>query len=213
MINSQEAPTDAQSRRLLIRNVVLFFTSVFMFYMIFLAGWRVLDKPFRIYFLAQNNFLFPRYGPHARISFVNTTIPSKDSDVDIRLENRKVGKRGTLLLSSRRLNYLPTAFTLSLILASRTPWKRRIISLVLGFLLIQVFVSFDMWLRIRGFLSAGQQSPLHVIALYPPGGFWSIAHKVISLSPVTPYIAPAIIWLLVTFRKQDWDQILPSRPA
>lgn len=99
--------------------------------------------------------------------------------------------------------YLPTAVLTGLVLASPIPWRRRGWALLWGILLVNAFVVVRLAVAIMwGFRN---------VDLFVFGPFWNkavdVAHDVISISTVTSCVVPALIWLLVSFRRDDWGVI------
>ena len=73
-------------------------------------------------------------------------------------------------------------------------------------LLVNGFVVVRMWFALlRGF-SLDQPC-----ALYHPSPFWKAilthAHNYITISPTSSFVVPALIWMLVSFRRDDWVSI------
>jgi hypothetical protein len=110
---------------------------------------------------------------------------------------------------TRGFGYLPTVLFISLLIASPVPWRRRIISLVAGLLLVTLLVMFRLWLQI---LYLCEQFPW--LNLYQ---FGDIQKKIIELVyqaiviPINMVLYfVIIIWLLVTFRKDDVKSFFKS---
>lgn len=109
--------------------------------------------------------------------------------------------------SSRNLGYMPTAVLAALVLATPIAWKRRWISLVMGLLAVHLFIAMRVALVL-------------VKLFHGDAGYclfrWSApwdraleeAFRIISEVPATTYVVPLILWLAVTFRRDDWDSLV-----
>ena len=103
---------------------------------------------------------------------------------------------------TRGFGYLPTVLLISLVIASPVPWRRKIIALVVGVILVTLLVMFRLWLQI---LYLCEQFPW--LNLYDFGETQKKIIEFIYQAVVIPinmvlYFV-IIIWLLVTFRKED----------
>jgi len=127
--------------------------------------------------------------------------PAQDTTLDLknRENNLAVGQQ----ISIRYIGYAPTSFMVALILATPLPWKRRAAALVWASVLMHVWIALSMIvLIVHGY------SGDHVVAIYHFSPFWhkafSFLRETMVKAPVTKYTVPAVIWILVTFRRSDW---------
>jgi len=194
--------------------IALFFVTLCVMYALWLAWCPWLGAIYRNAFSTLGVGVVGNVGESGRVRF---TVPEKighDSDVLLILENsRHPGLQGRLPISSRTLGYLPTGFALALIVATPTPWLRRLWALFWGLILISLFVGLNLWLQVADKFTGLASDPFFV---YHPAPFWheilTIMLKVLSKSPVTTYIAPVFIWLIVSFRREDVARFL-GRPT
>ncbi|MBI1825905.1 MAG: hypothetical protein HY287_16235 [Planctomycetes bacterium] len=194
--------------------IALFFATLCVIYAIWLAWWPWLGPAYRNVFSTLGVSVVGSVGESGHVRFTAPEKIGHESDVLLVLENaKKPGSQGRLPISSRTIGYLPTGFTLALIIATPTAWHRRLWSLFWGLVLISLFVGLNLWLQVADHFSGPASDPFFA---YHPGPFWratlTIMLKVLSKSPVTTYIAPVFIWLIVSFRREDVGRLL-GRPA
>jgi hypothetical protein len=106
-------------------------------------------------------------------------------------------------ISLQWLGYLPTALLVCLVLCSPIPWRRRLRSLLIGLLLVQVFVACRVAVLIAFALS--KETPLQ---LYHPGplvlGVMRWLYDTLTKGNTLSFAAPLLFWVLVSFRREDW---------
>ncbi len=195
-----------------LKPVAAFFLKVVVIYALLMIPWPGVMGAYGYVFRACGNTVFRTFGSTGRVHFAPIIpVPAgKDAkDTTVTLENIKPpGVRGTMDMNSRLMGYLPAAFAAALILATPVPWSRRLWALLWGILLMSGFAGFELTLRLVDAFS--DKNPLAVVTLGPVAkGALLILLKVIALSPVTAYIAPVFVWILVTFRRTDWTTLLP----
>lgn len=184
------------------RTVLAYFVKVGLVYAVFLLPFRALPDLYGASFRACGNLVFRVFGRSGRIYFEPLPGGSNKYDTRVRLKNVGRGSSGSLDMASRTMGYLPTAFLVGLILATPLRWSRRGKGLVLGLGLISLFVGLKLYLRFLNVFSDD-----NVLATYQFGALGksalTVCLKVFSMSPVTSYIAPVFIWILVMFRQGD----------
>jgi hypothetical protein len=102
-------------------------------------------------------------------------------------------------IPSRSIGWVPTALTLALVLATPIPWKRRLGALVGGLALIHLFIFLTLqswiWNNLAG------------VSLATLSAFWQRAAYELNYALMTQlgasFTIPVVIWVLVTFRRQD----------
>ena len=153
-------------------------------------------------------------GPKAVVLFYEIPI-QRSSSVDISMnvgDRTMVRKNGTLptvnqTFSSRYIAYLPTAFLMALILATPLPWRRRLWSFLIGFVLIHLFIAAEIFLMILYLFNHTEW-----LSLFKLGSFgvkildalWNIFIYQIAAR----FFIPVMIWILVSFRAGDLNQML-----
>ncbi len=158
-------------------------------------------------FRACGNAAYENMGNGGRIRLVKAPPEIKDFDIQVKLMNTKIaGARGTMEIATRKTGYLPAALTIALILATPIPFKRRLIALAIALAIMECFVLFQFYLRFVEILS--QPGPLQVYNLSSfMMGVVTILVKSLSLTPVTSYIIPVVIWAMVILRKDQVAQL------
>ena len=132
--------------------------------------------------------------------------------VEITLANRDqldANGRGPvriLGLDARGIGLTPMALILALTLATPIPWRRRIWALFWGLLLVHVFILFSV-----GCYIWNQSTEIGLITLSP---FWKAIAGGLEETLVTQlgasFVVPALVWIVVTFRFQDLNEMLGS---
>jgi len=195
------------------RRIAAFFLKVILFYALLMIPWPGVREGYGFVFRGCGNTFFRVFGSAGRVYFapISPFPAGKDAkDTSATLENIKTrGARGTMDMNSRLMGYLPTTFAVALILATPVPWSRRLWALLWGILLMSCFAGFELALRLLDAFS--DKNVLAVFSLGPVGkASVVILMKVLAMSPVSAYIAPIFVWILVTFRRGDWAKLLAS---
>jgi hypothetical protein len=197
-------PWPGASRRSATWPVAAFFLKVAVIYGLLVTPLFRAHEAYGWTFRAGCNMFFRNMGDGGRVYFSKNPAENMDQDTLVSIKNvRKQGAPGgTFEINSYTFGYLATAFLVALVLATPVPWPRRLLALAVGLGLVSAFVTFRVYLQlVDGF------SPPSPIAAYSFGPFWKkciiVLIKVLSMSPVTMYIAPVFIWILVTFRRED----------
>lgn len=124
------------------------------------------------------------------------------------LINRRLGGSDGLRTSSREGGYIPTALIIVLVLATPLPWRRRLWTLLWGWVLVQLFIV----LRLTVTLSEGF-SGVKDHTLFHPSEFWggilSNVQNVLCDDPFVSWVFPVFVWFLVALRSRIWA----ARPA
>lgn len=203
-----------------LRPIYFFVLKLATVYGLFLIPWPGAITAYRAAFCFGGNIFFRTLGGTGRVYLTPKeelvlTEPRPEGrgrltggkDVAVSLENIETRAVGMMEMNSRLMGYLPTSFTIALIIAAPVPWKRRAFALLWGTALISVFVGVLLGLRLVNVLSNSDD-----MAVYAFGPFWKgmvvVLLKVLALSPVTAYIAPVVIWALVCFRREDLVRIV-----
>ena len=195
------------------RRIAAFFLKVTLIYALLMIPWPGVTAGYGYLFRAGGNTVFRTFGSAGRVYFapISPVPKGKDAkDTSVTLENIQTrGARGTMDMNSRLMGYLPTAFAVALILATPVPWSRRLWALLWGILLMCCFAGFELALRLLDAFS--DKNVLAVFSLGPAvKALLVVLLKVLAMSPVSAYIAPIFVWILVTFRRGDWSKLLAS---
>jgi len=114
--------------------------------------------------------------------------------------------------SSRTMAYLPTALVIALVLATGIGWRRRLCALAWGLVWIHVFIVFLLGLMIVMIICAHPE-----LGLFEVSPFWqmtlSLPWEFFLNRTGTPLATTVPIWMVVTFRRDDWLHILGNNKA
>ena len=106
-------------------------------------------------------------------------------------------------LNTRSIGWVPTALTMALVIATPIPWRRRARSLLGGLVLVQAFILLTLlsWIW-------DNSSDLSLLTLSP---FWKTAvddlNYALLIQLGASFSVPVMIWVVVTFRRQDAQEI------
>jgi len=155
--------------------------------------------------------LFDPFGKKGVVRF-QFTPDATLHDTTIILGNRDMVQPGgkmpaaRVLFSSRYVAYLPTALVAALVLATPIPWRRRLWALVWAMVIVHAFVAFILWLMILHQYNETPGLSLFLLKAFPK----KILHAVheVFVTYTGPFFAvPVFIWLLVSFRREDWAKL------
>ena len=167
------------------------------------APWPGFRDAYADLFRAGGNTVFGSFGGSGRTKF-------EPEPRGLRMWDTRVRFAIAGLPMSRRITYnawiagwIPVATLVSLVLATRIPWSRRLRALVWGLAWTHVFVLLRVFVLVLFGFSGPPGLPLFSVG---PFGHkvLEVALEVISVAPVTSFVVPVLIWLLVTFRREDW---------
>jgi len=95
-------------------------------------------------------------------------------------------------------------------LAAPVTWRRRLLALLAGLVLVNAFVAFRVWLQL-----INAYSDANALALYSLSPFWKNVLRatvlVVFRAPAAHYVVPMFIWMVVTFRRGDLRNVF-ARP-
>lgn len=181
-------------------------------FLLFMAPWPGLRESYSQFFRATGNAMFGSMGRWGSVRFERRSQPDVRYDTTIRLANRDTRAFAQTDSSSRFMAYIPTAFVVALVLGTPIAWRRRFRALAWGVLLIHLFIGLRMLLAIVVPFSA--EGPLNLYALGP---FWRDAlgflMAVLVASPAGCFVVPVLVWMLVTLRRSEWDQLFANAPS
>jgi len=223
------------------RRVAKFAFFVLLFYSLLTVPWAGWDSAYAAGFRAGGNAVFSRFWfwPQATAKFLNLKSPTLFDDIDavtpgnlpkqfkppqsedvvqdtlmVLMNNDVPGSIGMLRTSSRPIGYWPTAVFLSLLLATPIRWKRKLIALAVGLLLVHGFVAFRVTVLL---LKGGFADPAKKYALFHPTAFWQDvwrrAGEVFADNPTFAYVVPVFIWLAVVFLVHLFERKRASSPT
>jgi len=196
-----------------LRRIAAFFALSLLIYAVLIVPWPGVMNAYRAGFRGVGNVLFARVGKAGTVAF--EAIPAAMHEKDTRLTFRSTRVPGAAVpmdIDATYLGYRPVIFLVALTLATPVAWRRRWRALLWGLLRVHVFVAVRISLPIMNVFSNGD-----ALSVFAPGPFLKGVLGKLTLvffrAPATTYTAPAFIWLLVTFRRDDLKMLLRSRPA
>ena len=198
---------------LALKRISWFFVCSVVVYALLVSPWHGLRDAYHACFQAGGNLLYSSIGDHGAAKFAPLTSKRRSVDTLVTLRKRRAPyPEMDLNISSVQVGYRPTVFLIALALATPIPWSRRWKALVVGLLVVQVFIAFRVWLFLVDLLS--NENIMAVYSLSP----WvkSVLHGVALVlfrSPAMHYIGPLFIWLVVTFRRGDFETLMGRAPV
>jgi len=175
-----------------------------------IAPWPGWNVAYSHYFQALGQMAFNSSGEGPRkVIFQPASGEHPGLDTRVTLENTALlengDKRGVHAeeIDARSIGWVPTALTTALVLATPIPWPRRLAALAGGLVLIHLFIFLTMqswvWNNSPG------------VALTTLSSFWQQAADALSYALLSQigasFSVPVVIWILVTFRRQDQDAL------
>jgi hypothetical protein len=127
-----------------------------------------------------------------------------DEDVKLGVWDRQVQRGQRVRLSTRLTGYLPTAELLALVLATSLPWSRKWKALLWGLIGVHAFIALRLASGALYVLSMAKPTPFFEFAPLGNKVVYSIYEMAVQ-SPTTSFFVPALIWILVSFRKSDFE--------
>lgn len=108
--------------------------------------------------------------------------------------------------SSWYQNYLFIALFLSLTIATPIVWKRKLIALAAGFLLLHVYVLFTFYIHLL--YKFNSYPDLEVVHLSSFGQkVVNLLYPILVLSPGSGLFMAVLIWMVVCFKKGDFEKL------
>ncbi len=196
-----------------------FAMSAVLLYICLISIWPLIQNPFVAAVNRAANTLFGTFADQGLVIFerlTDTKNPERDTRIfflnEEMIAQARLQTQGPAAdieaqhvdIICRTVAYLPFAMLIALVLATPIPGKRKLPALAAGLVLVAVFVAFKLgifiWLKFNDF-------PQLNVALLTT--FWKTALTylnyivVINIGP--SLMTPAVIWILVSFRRPDWQ--------
>lgn len=196
----------------IIKPLMAFVCRVLLIYALLMAPWPGLEEAYRHLFSVSNSFLLGSFGSEGIVYFEPILEPTGRLDTMLTLTNhdqlrREDGLFGVAWVSSRYSSYMAIAFVMALILSTPIPTRRQAWALLWGLLLIHGFVIFKLTILIL--CTYKQHTDISPFVFSP---FWAnvldILHTMIANNFNLSLLIPVPIWILVSFRSQEWEMIL-----
>ncbi len=183
------------------RRIAGFVCRLVLVYAVLAVPWPGIRAVYTALYCAGGNALFGRSIPGGSVYFHPLLPATASHDTHIHFVNLRTGATVNLTTDCRRPAYLPTAFLVSLVLAAPIPWRRRLWALLWGMILLNVFLAcYQLVFVLHAFIPPR-------LSLFVPSPPWATVleevHKAAEGDVVTWFIVPALIWVLVTLRRED----------
>ena len=180
-----------------------------------MACWPVLGRVYSKFYCAGANFLFGKFGSKGIVQFSESKEAGKD--IEVRLYNsERRNKNGAIVgvkktHSSRRDGYIYAAFLVALTAATPISVKRRMWVLLWGLALIHCYIALKLTLRL---IVDFNREPIRLFTISPlwERTFYTFYQQFIA-NVNFGFVVAIFIWILVSFRREDWPWILLHKMA
>ncbi|MBI1824808.1 MAG: hypothetical protein HY287_13880 [Planctomycetes bacterium] len=184
-----------------------FVVRLVIVYGILIAPWPGLKPGYAKFFRGSANALIGVVGLKEYVSLDTPPEEHADWDIQMSMRNPVTNNRWHGEYSSRAFGYLPTAAMLTLVLAIPGRRRNRLRALIASLVLIQFFVIVRIAVAIGYGMYAG--GVIHLGERMAK--FAEILLLATCDSPALTYIIAILVWLLVSFSKQDWEAAIAAR--
>lgn len=182
------------------RTAIKFFGLSVFVYCLLAAVWPIIGGVYLRFYLTAGEFLCNSFRHGSVICF--SRADDSTNNIQIVAFNRYLGDENPptndirVNYSIHYMDYMSIAFFAALAAATPLPLRRRILSLVLGLILLHVLVV----------------SKLAVIILNRCNGRWfSLLMSNLFWNSTTSFVIAIFIWVAVSFRRKDWPAILTAK--
>jgi len=186
------------------KQIAGFLLRLVLLYGILAVPWPAVQRAYSAAYAGAANALFGSFGSDGLVQFQRSPKSARPADLELVIRKRGAPQVGRAPHDPILTGYLAMVEVIALILATPVSWSRRCKAMMWGMLLVHAYI----WLRLEITLLHwfSGDSPL---ALYKPGPFWSkllaSAFELISVSPTSTFVVPIFIWILVSFRRSDFE--------
>jgi len=196
------------------KQVIGFFCIFVLVYCLLMFPWPGLRAAYSKLYRTGAAFLFKSFGSKGVIVFEKLNAGEFDTKI-VFYSRDQVGSDGKMVPvafiqhNSRRSGYIYVAFLSALILATPISWRRKGWALLWGMILIHIFIIFNLavWL-LYGF----NKEPLSLIVLGPFCQRVLLGAIDVFIRNLTfGLVVCVFIWILVSFRREDWSRILARK--
>ncbi len=189
---------------------IKFFCLFVLVYGLLMAAWPAVGAVYSKFYRATGEVLFSSFGHGVIVRFYQSENSRDDIHI-VTFNQYRIDENGKVSEvrfhhNIRYGDYMYTAFLAALIAATPLSLRRRGRALVWGLLLMYVFVVFKIALMILELFSS---EPISLLILSP---LWmdvvnTVCHLVTN-PLTTSFIITFFIWVLVSFRRGDWGNII-----
>lgn len=186
-----------------------FVIRLLLIYGMFCIPWPGVRQGYAAFYRSAANGLFGSFGAEGVVRFRPAQSEQGRFDSEIQVSKPGCPNLGVLQHDSILTGYLPMAETIALVLATPILWRRRWKALLYGVLLVNGFVALSVCITLLHLFSIEQPW-----ALFKPGEFWSKVlarvSECVTVAPTCTFLVPVLIWILVTFRREDFSRLAAS---
>ena len=192
------------------RRIVGFFLRFLIVYAVLMALWPVARGVYSRSFRSGGELVAGFFRSRGEIRFraLADQHSKHDTSIVVRYSDSQTWTK--MEVGSMRLGYRPMALLVGLIAGSSIPWLRRARAFLWGFALLLAFVALRLAIILTWGLSMNEHG-WNVVSNH----FWNEALHTgiwsVSVGVGMSYIAPVVIWMLVSLRREDLAMILPAR--
>lgn len=206
--------------------VILIFVAKFtIVYAILIIPQTNIGHAYAGFIRAQGQLLFGHFGKKGKVEFVrneeeknkwefrtkmylmNSNEATWSADKGLRCIGDDPECKMTKVYSSWYHDYLFVALLIALIIATPISMKRKLWALLWGFILIHIFIDFSFFIQLL--FKFNSHDYLEVIQL---GSFGKkiveFIYPIVVINPGTGIFVALIIWLVVSFRKEDISNLM-----
>jgi hypothetical protein len=188
------------------KQIAWFFGQASLIYILLMPMWPGVHTGYGSVIRAGCAVLPDNIGSAASV----TLLPLEADKIDLRFILNKRGYFSVGLgLSSRIIGYLPMALLIALVLSTPIKWKRRLKALLWSVILFHSILLFRVAFAVYSQFVTNEK-----LALVQLDTFWRYLifyfnHLMVN-SVTTSFTISLIIWMVVSFRRDDWATIAQS---
>jgi hypothetical protein len=177
-----------------------------LWYALLATPWPGLGAGYATLYCGVANTVFGDFG-RGEVRFERAEPAVRGQDVAIALA-REGDERPSARAphNSRVLGYLPAAELAALVLASPTPWRRRLRALGWGMLSLHAILAVRLWIMLLSWFASDSSWQT-----FDPGDATSSvlawATEVFVVSPTPSFLIPIVLWIPFTFRRADLERL------
>lgn len=168
-----------------------------------------IDKGYGNFYRATGKYFFSHFAGKG-FSLFSPMHESKITRIYVG-NNELINSDGSMEINgsefnTRNFGYLPTLLLISLIISSPVPVKRKLFAAIGGFIIIMGWILLRQWIQILEIIAQNPWLKLYTFSETLRNFISFLYHAiVVSVSPSLTFAV--IVWLLVTFRKEDLSLI------
>ena len=164
------------------------------------------------FMVRMSNIFFQNTGDSGFVIFSKVKTDAADTRFAFTSRNNASGGKATAVTSDFSMHYrgfLPSALLTALILASPVIRRRRIIAWIAGMSLLQIFVLIKIWLQLVFHFARHPEMNVHIYGETITRALLFLYRNLV-VTPEPTLLLCVLIWIPVTFRKDDLATLLPE---